>query len=147
VRWTEEVRRASAHFGLRVDDDGETASLVDERGEAVPAERLLLWLARYLLHDRPKATVVLEAGSNPHLAADLTASGTNVAWSETGRGPVEQALRRHEAFLAGGPSGRLWYAVGHPSPDALRTLTLLLVLLSRSDRRLSDVLDAEARLD
>ena len=54
-------------------------------------------------------------------------------------------MRQHDALLGGGPSGRLWHAVGRlPLADALRTLTLLLVLLSRDDSPLSEVLDAEA---
>ena len=45
------------------------------------------------------------------------------------------AMRDQHAVLGGGPSGRYWHAVGRlPLPDALRTLTLLLVLLSRDDR-------------
>ena len=42
-------------------------------------------------------------------------------------------------------AGRLWYSADHPPmPDALQTLTHLLVLLSRDDLAFSEVLDQEA---
>ena len=145
-RLGDDIRRTSAHFGLRVENDGETAALFDQRGEPVAPERFFLLVAGYLLQDQPQAKVLLEEGSEPRLASVLSAAGAAVSWAEPGRTAMETGLRSHGALLAGGPSGRFWYALGHPSPDALRTLTLLLVLLSRSDRRLSDVLDADARL-
>ena len=59
-------------------------------------------------------------------------------------------LSRHapsHAIVGGGTAGRFWYdRDGLPLPDALMTLTLLLVLLSRSDRCFSEVLDRETAL-
>ena len=53
-------------------------------------------------------------------------------------------MRESRATIAVDTAGRLWYAAGHaPLPDALRTLTLLLVLLSRNDRAFSAVLDQQ----
>jgi hypothetical protein len=50
-------------------------------------------------------------------------------------------MRESRATMAVDTSGRLWYAFGHaPLPDALRTLTHLLVLLSRNDLAFSTVL-------
>ena len=49
-----------------------------------------------------------------------------------------------QRLLGGGPSARFWHAIGGPPlPDALTTLTLLLVILSQSDQRFSEVLDRE----
>ena len=54
------------------------------------------------------------------------------------------AMREHIATFGGGPNGRLWHIVaGVPLPDALMTITQLLVLLSRSDEPLSAVLDRD----
>jgi phosphomannomutase len=54
-------------------------------------------------------------------------------------------MEDERALVGGGPSGRFWYArSGHVSPDALVTLSLLLTILSQSDRPLSRVLDEAA---
>ena len=51
-------------------------------------------------------------------------------------------MRSSGAVVGGGPSGRFWYASSPPAPDALLTLSLLLAILSQSDRGISEVLAA-----
>ena len=142
----EEVRAGRAHFGLSIEDDGEICRLWDEHGRPVPPETLLLLLARSLLAQQAGGTVIVESGTSPALAGKITAlGGRAVAADSAARAAMAAAMRQHDALLGGGPSGRLWHAVGRlPLADALRTLTLLLVLLSRDDSPLSEVLDAEA---
>lgn len=141
---SEKVLAEKAHFGLHVGDDGEIARLFDERGREVPAERLLLLLARHQLAERPGGVIVLEIGTAPYVASAIHAWGGRVIDASGTRASVAKTMRETGALLAGGPCGRVWHNPGHATPDALRTLTTVLVLLSRSDRRLSEVLDAES---
>ena len=109
---------AQAHFGMQIGDDGENCRVVDERGQSVEAERLLALIAGNF------------AGP--------------VMQGEELRQQTFLRMRESRAAIAADTAGRLWYAAGHaPLPDALRTLTLLLVLLSRDDRAFSAVLGAE----
>jgi phosphomannomutase len=140
---SDQILAEKAHFGLHVGDDGETARLFDERGREVPAERLLLLLARQRLAEQSGGTIVLETGTNESVANTIAAWGGRVVAGPSVRAVMEQTMRQAGALLGGGPSGRIWHNPGHATPDALRTLTSLLVLLSRSDRRMSEVLDAE----
>ncbi len=108
-----------AHFGMQIRDDGENCRVVDERGQLVETEKLL----------------ALIAGSFPG----------PVLQGEELRQRTFLRMRENRATMAADPAGRLWYAAGHaPLPDALRTLTLLLVLLSRDDLAFSAVLDQAA---
>ncbi len=133
----------AAHLSVRIGDDGETAKLLDEQGRPVHALRTLLLVARHL---RPAVVVLEDATGASHVEAFRTA-GCRVELSGPRRAEMAAAMRQHGATLGGGPTGRFWYAAtGPPLPDALMTLTLLLVILSRSDRRLSEVLDREAAL-
>ena len=147
----EQVRAQRAHFGFRIGDDGETCRLWDEQGRPVPPEALLLLLARHLLADRASpeghcdGAVIVEEGTSPTLAAKIAAAGGRPVGSAATRAVMAAAICEQHAVLGGGPSGRYWHAVGRLAlPDALRTLTLLLVLLSRDDRPVSEVLDAAA---
>jgi phosphomannomutase len=138
----EQILSERAHFGIHVADDGETCHVLDERGQAVPAERLLMLLARQQMADHPQAGIVLEPGTSATVVEAIHGWGGQAVFGSATRAGMAATLVRTEALLGGGPSGRFWYAVGHPSADALRTLTLLLALLSRSDRPFSEVLDA-----
>jgi len=55
------------------------------------------------------------------------------------------AMVEHGAVLGGGASGRIWFSVAPPVPDALMALGLLLRVLSQSDLPLGEVLDAASR--
>jgi phosphomannomutase/phosphoglucomutase len=146
-RLSDAVTEHAAHFGVLIDDDGERSELVDEQGRAIPAERLLLLIARHLLAAEPGGTIALEPEVSRSVAERIAAMGGQTVSAGSTRAAMEATLRQHGAVLGGGPRGRFWYACGPAVADALRTLTYLLVLSSRSDRRLSEVLDAEARLD
>jgi hypothetical protein len=112
----EQVVATGAHFGMQIDDDGENSQVVDERGRSVAAEHLLAVIA-----------------------------GEFAGPSIRGEERRQQTFRRMQegrAALAVDTVGRLWYASPYAAaPDALRTLTLLLVLLSRDDLAFSVVLD------
>ena len=111
---------AQAHFGMQIGDDGEHCHVVDERGQAVATERL----------------AALIAGSAP----------CAVMQGEALRQQTFLRMRETHAAIATDPAGRLWYAAHHvPGPDALQTLTRLLVLLSRDDQAFSAVLDGRGK--
>ncbi len=142
-----QITDESAHFAMQIDDDGERCHAWDEQGRPVSGERLLLLTARSLLKERPGSAVVLEEGTPAAVARGIESAGGRVFFSGPLRREVAMAMREHGGFLGGGTAGRFWYdRDGLPLPDALMTLTLLLVLLSQSDRRFSEVLDREAAL-
>ena len=137
-----QVVEEKAHFGLHIEDDGEICRLLDERGTAVPPERLLTLLTAASGDTSSDAPIVLEEDIPPGIARQIESLGRRVILSSPLREAMARTMRRHGALLGGGPSGRLWHADGGlPLPDALRTVTRLLTLLSRSDRPLSEILD------
>ncbi len=167
----EQVRADAAHFAVCVDGDGETCRVLDEQGQVVSAERLLLLLARRPLQSssyiKPRPVVAphpgttagrgFSAGQSPAIVLEeATPSATIDKIKELGGGVAIAGARRAEmaaamsqrgAALGGGPSGRFWHrTAGVPLPDALMTVTRLLILLSRGDEPLSTVLDREAVL-
>jgi len=180
----EQVIAGQGHFGIRIEDDGEVCSVLDEQGRPVPSERLALLLVRFLrgpdfscgagvspaasaaetaapqhvllgpVSDTAGQTgspcrgVVLEDGASAALSRRLESLGICAVASDPRREAMAAAVRQHGALLGGGPRGRFWYpAHGQPLPDALRTLTFLLAILSRDDRPFSAVLDEEAPFD
>ena len=145
------VARHEAHLGVVIDGCGETCRVLDERGEEVPCERIVQLLARYLMQcveNRPGSSgtvspaVVVEGETTPETENFLADLGCRAVRAEHRRAEMCLTMKKEKAMLAGGPSGRFWHVrSGHVAPDALVTLSLLLVVLSQSDRPLSQVLD------
>jgi phosphomannomutase len=140
---SEQIRADSAHFAVCIDGDGETCQIFDEQGRAVSAEQILLLLARGM----SLGHMVLEQGTSAATIERLERLGMRVTVSSVRRADMMAAMKAENAILGGGPSGRFWHAVaGVPLPDALMTVTRLLVLLSRGDEPFSAVLDREVPL-
>jgi phosphomannomutase len=134
---------ATAHFSVSVDSDGERCRVWDEKGRAASAERLFLLLA--VSCSDHGATIVVEDATSPAIVERIKLAGYCVIAGGRLRAEMAAAMRQHDAVLGGGPSGRFWFAdTGVPLPDALMAITQLLILLSRDDEPLSDVLDRDA---
>lgn len=145
-RIPEQIQSQSAHFGVRVDDDGERLALWDEQGRRANGEQVLGLIGRHLVDRGSDTPVVLEEQTSPPCVQVMRELGVGLLVSAPRRHSMVQAMRDHKALLGGGPSGRCWYGSPwtHDSPptaDALLTLTWLLEILSQSDRPLSQVLD------
>ena len=88
---------------------------------------------------------VVEKGTSKRLSLGLNDFGMSVTVSCALRADMAAAMRAANAILGGGPSGRFWHSIaGIHLPDALMTVTRLLVLLSHGDEPFSAVLDHEA---
>ncbi|MBX9787750.1 MAG: hypothetical protein K2Y37_02450 [Pirellulales bacterium] len=117
-----QVVESSAHMGLWVSDDGQSLVVVDEQGAEVCLSRIAVALAT-----ASSTTAHIEPTDIPETAY--------------------LALRAARAGVGAGGGSRLWFADRYPPlADPLAAVTVLLVLLSQSDRALSEVLDANARL-
>lgn len=94
--------------------------------------------------DRADFLVVLETATPDSILRAIRVQGGRVVTSDPRPAQMERTMRQHDALLGGGSSGRFWYRASqkHFSADALMTLTLLLQILSQSDRPLCEVLDS-----
>ncbi len=99
-------------------------------------------LAGYICREKPNAALVLERDASSHLEAALAPATRQVVRSNASRQSMSAALESTGAVLGAGPSGRYWFSGRPPAPDALLAVTLLLTILSQSDRSFSEVLDA-----
>jgi phosphomannomutase len=133
------VRSIQAHFGIWIDGDGESCRVIDQRGELVPVELLAAMIVRELLMTEPATKVVISA-KLPALASAAKKSGAQVIRVANTRQAIWTAIRQHEADFAADDYGRIWFTGQPVSADALKVLTLVLTLMSRSDRPLSELI-------
>jgi phosphoglucosamine mutase len=137
-----QVIAEQAHFGVWIDGAAESCRLVDERGAIVASERLSRLLAAYVCHEKSGATLAVEPASSDVLRGALIKLGARVVQGGATREQMCAAIESSGAVLAGGPSGTFWFSAAPPTADALLCVSLVLTILSGSDRPVSEVLDA-----
>lgn len=135
------VVAAGAHFGLWIDGAGECCQVVDERGRPVDAERLFELLATYVLGEQTDATIVLQPQASDKLRTAIARAGARIAAGGATRQGMCEAMESAGATIGGGASGAIWFSGSPPAADSLLATSLLLTILSQSDRAVSEALD------
>jgi len=104
------VRRHGADLGIAFDGDGDRVGIVDERGEIVWADMLLLCLARHMLKTQPGATVISEVKCSQYMYDGIEAAGGKAVMWRTGHSPIKAKMKETGALLAGEMSGHMFFA-------------------------------------
>lgn len=106
----EKVRETSSDLGIAFDGDGDRIGIVDEQGNMIWGDMLLLLLARQLLKEHPNATIISEAKSSQHLYSGIhKAGGKTIMW-RTGHSLIKAKMKETGALLAGEMSGHIFFA-------------------------------------
>jgi phosphomannomutase/phosphoglucomutase len=127
------VRTEEAQLGLAYDGDGDRLALVDEHGQRVLGDQILMILARNLLKQYP-AKIVYELLCTQALADDVFAHGGEPIMTPSGYAFVHEAMREVKGAIGGELSGHLFFN----EPDfrfddaILATVKLLNILLNNT---------------
>jgi len=104
------VRAHGANLGIAFDGDGDRIGIVDEQGNIVWADMLLLLLARHLLKQQPDATIISEVKCSQHMYDGITQAGGKAIMWRTGHSPIKAKMKETGALLAGEMSGHMFFA-------------------------------------
>jgi phosphomannomutase / phosphoglucomutase len=136
------VRAHDADLGIGYDGDGDRIGVIDERGEIMWGDRLMILLSRSLLAEVPGATIVAEVKCSQTLFDDVTARGGNAVMWKTGHSFIKAKMKEDGALLAGEMSGHIFYKHRYFGyDDAIYTGARLLELLSKAQSPLSSQLN------
>lgn len=135
------VKETGADLGLGLDGDGDRLGVVDERGEVIWGDYLLILFAREILRKHPGARVIVEVKCSKATMEEIERSGGLPVLSRTGHSYIKEAMRREKAILAGEMSGHFFFADEYFGyDDAVYAACRLLRILSNSKRSLSELL-------
>ena len=116
------------------DADGETATFIDDRGEALSAERALLVLVTLVCRARPGARLALPVSVSREAERIAEKHGATITWTKLSAAHLmEVAGRGGIDFAASQEGGFIWPEV-LPAYDAVATLLHLLDCSSRPTR-------------
>ncbi|MEI6632482.1 MAG: phosphomannomutase/phosphoglucomutase [Chlamydiota bacterium] len=130
-----------ADAGIGFDGDGDRIGVIDEKGDIIWTDMLLILYARDLLKRRPGSRVIFDVKCSHLCAAEIEkAGGVPIMW-KTGHSLIKQKMREENAPLAGEMSGHVCFADGYFGyDDATFAACRLVQILSRADRPLSELL-------
>ena len=135
------VRETGADVGIAFDGDADRIGAVDDRGQIVRGDTLLLLYGLDLLRRRgPGQPVVFDVKCSQALPEVLSQAGGRPIMSQTGHSLIKERMKREGALLAGELSGHIMFGDEYYGfDDALYGACLLLQILSDADRPLSEI--------
>lgn len=127
--------------GIAYDGDGDRLGVIDDRGEILWGDRLMILLARHLLAERPGAAILGEVKCSQTLYDDIAARGGRPILWKTGHSLIKKKMREEGALLAGEMSGHVFFADRYYGfDDAIYATLRLLEILAATERPLSALL-------
>ena len=132
------VRETHAELGIAFDGDADRIGAVDEKGDVVYGDMLLLIYAREILQRKPGATFIAEVKCSQVLYDEIQKLGGNGIMYKTGHSLIKAKMKEEHAELAGEMSGHMFFADRYRGyDDALYSACRLIEIVSKSGRPLS----------
>ena len=135
-----EVRRQGADLGIAFDGDADRIGVVDDTGEILFGDQILVILARDVLRAHPGATIIADVKASQVLFDEIArAGGVPLMW-KTGHSLIKAKMAETGSPLAGEMSGHVFFAdKWYGFDDALYAAVRLLGIVARMDKKLSAV--------
>lgn len=133
------VLETGADLGVAYDGDADRIGVVDEKGEVIAGDKLLLLCTREILKRRPDATIIGDVKCSQAVYAEIKELGGNPIMWKTGHSLIKAKMKETGAALAGELSGHMffedrWFGFD----DALYATCRVLELVSLQDKKLSE---------
>jgi phosphomannomutase/phosphoglucomutase len=141
VTLRERVLATGADLGIAYDGDADRIGVIDDKGVALPGDRLLVVLAREVLAESPGATIVGEVKCSRVLFDEIEKAGGRAIMSRVGHSLIKARMKQEGALLAGEMSGHIFYKHRwFGFDDAIYTSARLLEILSKTTLKMSELL-------
>ncbi len=137
----QKVKETKADLGIAYDGDGDRIGIIDDAGNIIWGDVLMVLFARDILPSNPGAPIISEVKASKVLYDEIEKLGGRPIMWKTGHSLIKKKIKEEKALLAGEMSGHIFFADRYFGfDDAIYSSARLLELLSRSDKRLSQML-------
>jgi len=135
------VLEQDADLGIAFDGDGDRIGVVDEHGQIIWGDQLLMILSRALLKEQPGATIIGEVKCTQNLFDDIKKQGGQPIMWKAGHSLIKAKMKETEASLAGEMSGHIFYKHRYLGfDDALYAGARLIEILAHTNTPISQLL-------
>jgi phosphomannomutase/phosphoglucomutase len=138
ARLIAKVRETGAELGLAFDGDSDRIGAVDELGNVIYGDLLLLIYAREILERKPGATFIGEVKCSQIMYDQIAKLGGNGIMYKTGHSLIKAKMKEEHAELAGEMSGHMFFGDRYRGyDDALYAACRLIEIVAKSGQPLS----------
>src|SRR3989442_13785649 len=135
------VRREHADVGIGLDGDGDRIGVVDDRGNIIWGDTLMILFWREILPQHPGAVGIVEVKCSQALYEEIARLGGRPMFYKTGHSLIKAKMKEVGAIFTGEISGHMFFADEYYGyDDAVYATARLLRILSHTDRPLSALL-------
>jgi phosphomannomutase len=135
-----EVRARGADVGIAFDGDADRIGAVDNEGNILAGDQLLVILGRDVLRSHPGGTIIADVKASQVLFDEIAAAGGKPLMWKTGHSLIKAKMADTGSPLAGEMSGHIFFAdKWYGFDDALYAAVRLLGIVARSDKTLAEV--------
>ena len=135
------VRKTGADVGIGYDGDADRIGVVDDQGNIIWGDQLMILFSREILKVKKGATFVAEVKCSQNLYNDIERQGGKAIMWRTGHSLIEEKMREEKAALGGEMSGHIFFADRYFGyDDAIYASCRLIELLSKTGQKLSQLL-------
>ncbi|HEX2719943.1 MAG TPA: phosphomannomutase/phosphoglucomutase [Candidatus Deferrimicrobium sp.] len=137
----EKVRAIGADVGVGYDGDADRIGAVDEKGNVIYGDYLLVLFAREILSRKPGAAIISEVKSSQNLYDDIARHGGRPVMWKAGHSLIKAKMKEENAELAGEMSGHVFFRDRYLGfDDAIYASARLFEILAKERRPLSALL-------
>ena len=136
------VKEHKAGLGLGFDGDCDRIGAVDDKGNVIWGDMMLILFFRELLEKHPGAKCIIEVKCSQALVDDVKAHGGVPILYKTGHSLIKAKMLEENALLTGEMSGHMFFKDEYYGyDDALYAAGRLLRILSLTDKKFSEMFD------
>jgi phosphomannomutase/phosphoglucomutase len=135
------VKAQGADVGIGYDGDADRIGAIDEKGNIIWGDRLMLIFARDILETQPGSTFISEVKASQLLYDDIEKRGGRAIMWKTGHSVLKAKMKEENAVLAGEMSGHMFFADRYFGyDDAIYASCRLVEILAKKRKPLSSLL-------
>ena len=131
-----------ADFGVAFDGDADRCFFVDDAGEFVPGDFVTALLAASVLEKEPGAKIIYDLRASWAVPETVEHAGGVPLVNRVGHAFIKHRMREEGAAFGGEVSGHYYFRGFSQADSGVVPFLLMLELVSKQGRRLSDILAA-----
>jgi phosphomannomutase len=129
-----------ADLGIAFDGDADRCFFVDDSGEFVPGDFVTALLAASVLAKEPGAAIIYDVRASWAVPETILAAGGVPLVNRVGHAFIKHRMRKEHAAFGGEVSGHYYFREFSQADSGVVPFLLMLELLSRDGRKLSEIL-------